>query len=249
MLLLFLEEFLQLLFPISFGPIGSFHYHLLRSLQFSVSVELEKNKGIQIWSKEFREITIAEVAHRKEQALNPLGARVLILHPEASPFSPSHFSILEYSPALNRSTKYGIQTWHKLKKFGMNKVNGNSTPHFFNDWRSEKLGLIKEVKSFSPVEPYFSFQKQLCWRMSNNEEPYLLKVEVCLCYYPSMKWHWHPQQMRHLVHGFPTPGVKEEVHQMQPSTPIWSLIPVSEIHNKIPSISNLVNRISRGTHL
>jgi hypothetical protein len=55
--------------------------------------------------------------------------------------------------------------------------------------------------------------------------------------------------MRHLVHGYPTPGVKEEVHQMQPSTPIWSLIPVSEIHNKIPSISNLVNRISRGTHL
>jgi hypothetical protein len=29
--------------------------------------------------------------------------------------------------------------------------------------------------------------------------------------------------------------VKEEVHQMQPSTPIWSLIPVSECITKYPA--------------
>ncbi len=75
----------------------------------------------------------------------------------------------------------------------MNEVNANSTPHFLPDQRSEKLGLIKEVKSFSPVEPYFSFPKQLCQRMSNNEEPYLLKVEVCSCYYPSSARLSHPK--------------------------------------------------------
>ncbi len=49
------------------------HYRLsLKSLKIYKYVELEKNKGIPIWSKVFKIITIAEVAHKQEHVLNPL---------------------------------------------------------------------------------------------------------------------------------------------------------------------------------